>query len=77
MEQFMIIKLVSITLVFIVLTSEVSTSPARSRAPDRSGKASFKKINVPKNILLKSIFKTLLTIEIDQTLVIDKKKVMQ
>jgi len=28
----MIIKLVSITLVFIVLTSEVSTSPARSRA---------------------------------------------
>merc|ERR1712223_838382 len=32
MEQFMIIKLVSITLVFIVLTSEVSTSPARSRA---------------------------------------------
>ena len=67
MEQFMIIKLVSITLVFIVLTSEVSTSPARSRAvvasktanklsPDRSGKVSFKKINVPKNILLKSIF---------------------
>ena len=54
MEQFMIIKLVSITLVFIVLTSEVSASPARSRAvvasktanklsPDRSGTLSFKK----------------------------------
>ena len=58
MEQFMIIKLVSITLVFIVLTSEVSASPARSRAvvasktanklsPDRSGTLSFKKINIP------------------------------
>ena len=55
MEQFMIIKLVSITLVFIVLTSEVSASPARSRAvvasktanklsPDRSGTLSFKKL---------------------------------
>ena len=32
MEQFMIIKLVSITLVFIVLAYEVSASPARSRA---------------------------------------------
>ena len=49
MEQFMIIKLVSITtLVFIVLAPGVSASPARSRAvvasktanklsPDRSG----------------------------------------
>ena len=57
MEQFMIIKLVSITLVFIVLTSEVSTSPARSRAPDRSGKASFKKLMCQKIFYLKVYLK--------------------